>query len=99
MHWLVQSEKALDRHQAVVIGQALMDAKYLFRVTEPPSASFDDDLAIYRLRERTTAELTYKQEAERGPSLSEHLENEPNWVQELENPDYHGQSWGLPGEL
>lgn len=98
--WLVDRDKSSDRRQAVVIGQALLDAKFLQCLTNPTSSPFKDDYSLYSLRDLTRGESRERQDTSRRASLYPQLsDDEPNWVQELEQDEVLGNMGTLNSKL
>lgn len=91
--WLIENDHASDPNQAMVIGQALLDAKYLICLNDSSGKPFQDNCTIYKLRDLTLSESRNKRETVRRVSLYPQIaETEPNWVQELEHTDSLGKS-------
>ena len=89
--WLIENDHAADEHQAMVIGQALLDSRHMLCVNESGAKPFQNNFTIYKLRELTLSESRNKKEVVRRVSLyPQMVGSEPNWVQELEHADSFG---------
>lgn len=76
INWLKGSDKAGDDSQAMVIGQALLDAKFVICMTDN-SATFHQNDALYQFRELSKTEQRDLQVNIEQASCYEH--DEQNW--------------------
>lgn len=89
-NWLIDHDKAQDKAQAHIIGQALLDAKYVRCSTDPHRSNLFSNYSLYQFRPLTHSEV--QSGLVRRLSLyTESLEDVPGWVQELEQSDLHGK--------
>ncbi|XP_060077952.1 1-phosphatidylinositol 3-phosphate 5-kinase-like [Ylistrum balloti] len=80
--WLIKNDRAVRRVQAVVIGQALLDAGYLEPASGQQPLVFQDDFTLYKPSE--TSPLDQPEDfLPRGDDSG--IENtEPEWLQQIE---------------
>ncbi|XP_067939535.1 1-phosphatidylinositol 3-phosphate 5-kinase-like [Watersipora subatra] len=87
-NWLIDHDKAQGKAQAHIIGQALLDAKYVRCSTDPHRSNLFSNYSLYQFRPLTHSEV--QSGLVRRLSLyPESLEDVPGWVQELEQSDLH----------
>eukprot|EP00058_Branchiostoma_floridae_P013130 XP_002598618.1 hypothetical protein BRAFLDRAFT_118352 [Branchiostoma floridae] len=85
--WLIKRDKATSRVQAVVLGQALLDAKWLECVTHTDQI-FRDEYSLYRAGEMANHELeSPSPSTETGDTPTMEDEWEPSWFREIQRDD------------
>ncbi|CAH1248992.1 PIKFYVE [Branchiostoma lanceolatum] len=85
--WLIKRDKATSRVQAVVLGQALLDAKWLECVTHTDQI-FRDEYSLYRAGEMANHELeSPSPSTETGDTPTMEDEWEPTWFREIQRDD------------
>lgn len=87
LSWLKKSDQASDDSQAMIIGQAMLDAKYVICLTDN-SSIYHGDFTLYQFRELTYAEKQHSLDSSRRASLYEH--EEQTWGQDLEQSELIG---------
>lgn len=90
--WLVDSDKAHDQPQAIIIGQALLDARHVVCLADS-NKTFFNDYTLYQFRRLNKAEMQNGQLDGRRLSVYPEAEEEgPVWVQELDRSNSTGLS-------
>lgn len=80
--WLIKNDRAVRRVQAVVIGQALLDAGYLEPASGQQPLVFHDDFTLYKPSE--TSPMDQPEEFLPGGDDSSIENTEPEWLQQIE---------------
>lgn len=89
--WLIENDKVQDKHQAAIIGQALLDAKHVLSLTDSDPSTFYSDFTLYQFRQLTCNEIRNQQSSRRLWFHPELVEDVPNWIQELEQSDVNSE--------
>ncbi|XP_033727626.1 1-phosphatidylinositol 3-phosphate 5-kinase-like [Pecten maximus] len=79
--WLIKNDRAVRRVQAVVIGQALLDAGYLEPASGQQPLVFQDDFTLYKPSE--TSPMDQPEEFLPGGDDSSIENTEPEWLQQI----------------
>ncbi|XP_021352266.1 1-phosphatidylinositol 3-phosphate 5-kinase-like isoform X3 [Mizuhopecten yessoensis] len=80
--WLIKNDRAVRRVQAVVIGQALLNAGYLEPASGQQPLVFQDDFTLYKPSE--TSPMEQPEEFLPGGDDSCIENTEPEWLQQIE---------------